>query len=69
MARLIEVYGQDVIDSLDHEALQIMARVQKMADSTILGSRHSESLLITEGHENNEEDPQKKSQGQLFELQ
>ena len=63
MARLIEVYGQDVIESLDQTALEIMARVQEMTDSTILGSRHSEPLMITEGHENNEEDPQKRSRG------
>ena len=58
MARLIEVHGEDVIRYMDQDALELMARVQKMADSGGLGDRHSEVLLIM-GRHNSEEDPQK----------
>ena len=62
MARLIEVHGEDVIRYMDQNALRLMARVQKMADSVGLGDRHSEVPLIT-GRHKSEEDPQKRSRG------
>ena len=67
MARLIEVHGEDVIRHMDQDALELMARVQKMADSCGLGDRHSEVPLI--GADTIAKKTPKKVSGWFFKLQ